>query len=95
MLSNPVLEVIRRELKRLSPDVRIDIEQIKSALIQDVLKREVVEGEKADEARKKINKAASKLLRAKKARPSSVSEPEVKEEETPIGSESDESQPEI
>ncbi|HEX8843081.1 MAG TPA: hypothetical protein VF791_00345 [Pyrinomonadaceae bacterium] len=69
VLSNPVLEVIRRELKRLSPDVRIDIEQIKSALAQDVLKREVVEGEKADEARKKIHKAASKPLRTKKVKP--------------------------
>jgi hypothetical protein len=65
VLSNPVLEIIRRELKRLSPDVRIDIEQIKAVLGQEVLKREVVEGEKADEARKKIGKSAKQLLRAK------------------------------
>jgi hypothetical protein len=65
VLSNPVLEVIRRELRRLSPDVKITAEQIKSALIQEVLKREVVEGEKADEARKKVNKAAGKLLRTR------------------------------
>jgi hypothetical protein len=92
VLSNPVLEVIRRELKRLSPDVRIDLEQIKSVLVQDVLKREVVEGEKADEARKKIHKVASKLLRARKAKPSSASEPEpeVKEEETSSDNENDE-----
>jgi len=69
--SPPVLEVIRRELRRLSPDVRIGIEQIQSALVQDVLKREVVEGEKAEEARKKISKVASKLLRAKKAKQTS------------------------
>jgi hypothetical protein len=95
VLSNPVLEVIRRELKRLSPDVRIDIEQIKSVMIQDVLKREVVEGEKADEARKKIHKTASKLLRARKAKPSSGSDPVAKEEETSSDMERDESQPEI
>jgi len=95
VLSNPVLEVIRRELKRLSPDVRIDLEQIKSALIQDVLKREVVEGEKADEAQKKINKAASKLLRARKVKPSSVPEAETKAEEASSDTENDESQPEI
>ena len=69
--SPPVLEVIRRELRRLSPDVRIGIEQIQSALVQDVLKREVVEGEKAEEARKKISKVATKLLRAKKAKQTS------------------------
>ena len=95
VLSNPVLEVIRRELKRLSPDVRIDIEQIKSVLVQDVLKREVVEGEKADEARKRINKTASKLLRARKVKPSSESKVEVKEETISEDAENDESQPEI
>ena len=76
--SPPVLEVIRRELRRLAPDVRIDIEQIKSALMQDVLKREVVEGEKADEARKKINRVGSKLLHAKK--PKQAQEPEPQPE---------------
>jgi hypothetical protein len=68
VLSTPVLEVIRRELRRLSPDVKIGAEQIKSALVQEVLKREVVEGEKADEARKKVNKAASRLLRTRPAK---------------------------
>lgn len=62
--TNPVLEVIRRELRRLSPDVRIDIEQIKGVLSEEVIKRDVLEGEKADEARKKIARATSKALRA-------------------------------
>lgn len=74
ILSNPVLDVIRRELRRLSPDVRIDTEQIKSVLTQDVLKREVVEGEKAEEARKKVSRAANKPLRAK---PAKASKPET------------------
>lgn len=72
-MSNPVLEVIRRELRRISPDVRIDLGQIKSVLVNDVLKREVVESEKAEEARKKINRAAGKLLRARAAKQSSES----------------------
>lgn len=62
--TKPVLEVIRRELRRMSPDVRIDIEQIKGVLAEEVIKRDVLEGEKADEARKKIARAASKALRA-------------------------------
>jgi hypothetical protein len=68
VVSNPVLEVLRRELRRISPDVRIDLEQIRSVLTSEVLKREVVDSEKAEEARKKINRAASKLLRAKAAK---------------------------
>ena len=71
--SNPVLETIRRELRRISPDVRIDLEQIKSVLLNDVMKREVVESEKAEEARKKINRAAGKLLRAKDIKQSTES----------------------
>ncbi|RLS63794.1 MAG: restriction endonuclease subunit R, partial [Planctomycetota bacterium] len=37
LLTDPVLEVIRRELRRVSPDVRIDIEEIKFALASEVL----------------------------------------------------------
>ena len=67
VLSDPVLDVIRRELRRVSPDVRIDVEEIKAVLTSEVLKREVMEGDKADEAQKKIAKAASKALRLKAA----------------------------
>lgn len=63
ILSDPVLEVIRRELRRVSPDVRIEIDQISNVLAGEVLKREVIDGDKAVEARKKIARAASKLLR--------------------------------
>ena len=80
VLSNPVLEVIRRELRRLSPDVRIDIDQIKSVLTQEVLKREVVEGEKAEEARKKINKAIAKSQKAKSVKPAKQLEESAEKE---------------
>lgn len=65
ILTDPVLDVIRRELRRVSPEVRIENEQIKAVLTKEVLKREVLEGEKADEARRKINRAANKALRAR------------------------------
>ncbi|MEN1956549.1 type I restriction enzyme HsdR N-terminal domain-containing protein [Luteimonas changyuni] len=64
--SDVVVDVIRRELRRLSPDVKIESEQIRDVLINEVLKREVSEGDKALEARKRIAKVASKALRAKK-----------------------------
>ena len=65
LLTDPVLEVIRRELRRVSPDVRIDIEEIKFALASEVLKREVMEGQKADDARKKIARVSQNALRTK------------------------------
>ncbi len=58
-----VLDVIRRELRRISPNVRIDSSQIKDVLINEVIKRDVLEGDKADEARKKVAKSANKMLR--------------------------------
>jgi hypothetical protein len=65
LLTEPVLTIVKRELKRISPDVRIDIDQIQTVLENEVLKREVVEGDKADEARKRIAKAVNKALRSK------------------------------
>ncbi len=67
VLTDPVLDVVRRELRRVSPDVRITTEEIKHVLSSEVLKREVMEGEKADEARKKIARTAAKILRSKAA----------------------------
>jgi dihydroxyacetone kinase len=66
-LSQPVIDVLRREVRRLSPDVRIDAEQIREALMLDVLKREVIEGEKAQDASRKIARAANRALRNKAA----------------------------
>jgi hypothetical protein len=93
VVSNPVLEVIRRELRRISPDVRIDLEQIKSVLINDVLKREVVGSEKAEEARKKINRAAGKLLRDKAAKKSI--KPEKQPEKIETKTEREGTEPEV
>ena len=66
LLSEPILSVIRRELKRISPDVRIEVEQIRTVLTDEVLKREILEGEKFTEAQKTIGRAANKALRARK-----------------------------
>lgn len=66
--TQPVLDVIRRELRRVSPDVRIDAEQIREVLVSEVIKREVMEGDKADEARKKIVRAAKNALRSNGAK---------------------------
>jgi predicted type IV restriction endonuclease len=74
ILGDPILEVLRREIRRLSPDVRVETEEIRNVLEAEVLKREVLEGEKAESARKQIAKAAGKALRAAKSE--SVSLPE-------------------
>ena len=56
--TEPVLDVIRRELRRVSPDVKIDTEEILQVLTAEVIKRDVLDGDKADDARKKVARAA-------------------------------------
>jgi hypothetical protein len=65
LLTDPILSVMRRELKRLSPDVKIEVEEIHSVLSIDVIKREVLEGDKALDAGRRISRAANRALRAK------------------------------
>jgi predicted type IV restriction endonuclease len=67
VISEAVLNAIRRELKRVSPDVRIEAEQIKTVLMQEVVKREVVEGDKFASAEKALARAATKAFRSKKS----------------------------
>jgi hypothetical protein len=64
ILSDPVLAVVRRQLRKMSPDVKIEIEEIRAALAEEVLKRDVLEGERAEDARKKV----AKLHKAKAQR---------------------------
>lgn len=73
LLTDPVLDVIRRELRRLTPEARIDTDQIREVMTAEVIKRDVVEGEKADDARRRIARAASKALRASSAKAASNS----------------------
>jgi hypothetical protein len=82
--SEPVLDTIRRELRRLQPDIRVSNEEIAEELQEEVLKREVVEGPKAEAARKKVQKAASRALRV--ARKAQEVNGEAVEAELPIPS---------
>lgn len=71
MVQSPtVLEVIRRELRRVSPDVRIEVDDIQRVLATEVLKREVQEGDKADEAKRKIRHASDRPLRSRREKTS-------------------------
>jgi len=61
LLTDPVLDVIRKELRKVSPEVKIESEQIKSVLTSEVIKRDVLEGDKAAEAKKKITRTQNKI----------------------------------
>jgi hypothetical protein len=65
VLNSPTLELIRRELRRMTPGLRVDTSEIESILRNEVLKREVIEGEVAKEAHKMLKKSSAKLLKKK------------------------------
>jgi len=77
--TDTVLDVIRRELRRVSPDVRIDSSQIKDVLVNEVIKREVLEGDKAEDARKKIVRTANNALRSTTVKPSGAAKKTLSE----------------
>lgn len=61
--SDPVVEVVRRELRRLS-GVKVEVDEVRRVLENEVLKREVLEDEKAAAARRLVGRAASRLIRS-------------------------------
>lgn len=63
LLTEPVLMTVRRELRRLFPDIKVDLEQVDDLLQNDILKREVIEGDKSKEAQQRVRKAIQKLAR--------------------------------
>lgn len=68
IMSDVVLHTIRRELKRIAPDVRISVEELKDALAHEVIKRDAIEGEKAGDAHRLVARAANKALRQRRSR---------------------------
>ncbi|MEI2718956.1 MAG: type I restriction enzyme HsdR N-terminal domain-containing protein [Gemmatimonadales bacterium] len=67
LLTPGVLSILRRELRRVSPDAKIGQDQIEAVLANDVIKRDVLEGERAILARRLIARAAKRALREKVA----------------------------
>jgi hypothetical protein len=70
ILTEPVISSIRKEVRKLFPEIKIDQEQIRDFLNNEVLKREVIEGDKAKDTQQKIKRILAK--QAKQAEKNSV-----------------------
>lgn len=64
ILGEQVVGTIRREMRRLFPDLKIDSESIVDLLNNEVLKREVLDGEKVRDAQQRIRRATSRNAKA-------------------------------
>ena len=63
VLSEPVLKAIRRELRAMSPKMKVCPEDIKELLATEVLKRDIVEGEDLKDAKRKVRRAGKRSER--------------------------------
>jgi predicted type IV restriction endonuclease len=80
MLSDSVTKVVRRELRRMSPGLKVDSETLRSIVESEVLKREVVESDEARQAiakLKKLSRAKSSPKRMGTEEPSKPSQSEL------------------
>lgn len=65
ILSEPVISSIRRELKRLKTGIKVEAEEIRELVDQEVIKREILESEAGKEANKQVTKLMKQRKRAK------------------------------
>lgn len=71
-LSEPVVSVIRRELRKMVSGLKVENEEIERILKNEVLKREILEGDPATKAKARVKRATSQ---AKKKTASSAEAP--------------------
>lgn len=70
LTSETMVNLLRREMRRLFPDLKVDQEKLAELLTNEVVKRDVLEGDKAKDSQTRVRKAQQKLARlsAKKER---------------------------
>lgn len=57
LLSEPILKAIRRELRKMSPKMKIDTDDVKDLLTNEIVKRDIVEGDDIKDAKRKVTRA--------------------------------------
>jgi hypothetical protein len=82
-MSPAIISALRRELKKLYPELKVDENQLGDLVTNEVLKRDVVDSENAKEAAQKTKRIQSKLAKA------TSSKPQKKEQTELIGNGSD------
>lgn len=66
LLSGPVLDSIRKTIKKISADAKPTNEEIARIISEEIIKRDVLDDEKTQEAKKKITKALKATPKATK-----------------------------
>jgi len=64
-MDDDILRTLRRELRAISSDVKVSVEDLRDLVRNEVIKRELLEGDKAASAEALVRKAARRQARAK------------------------------
>lgn len=65
ILSDSVLSSLKKEMRKIFPDIKVDETQLHDLLLNDMLKREVLEGDKVKDAQQRIKRTSSKIEKMK------------------------------
>ena len=60
LLEKPALNLVRREIRKIAPGLRVDNPEIEAIMRNEVLKREVIDGESAKEASSRVKRSTKK-----------------------------------
>jgi hypothetical protein len=74
-LTEPITNLIRKELRRISPGLRVTSEEIHGILESEVIKREVIEGDSFITACKRIKKSSKKIHDKVSPNPDELNQP--------------------
>lgn len=78
-----IINSLKKELRTVYPDIKVGNDEILGVLIKDVIKRELLEGEESEEAKKKIAKALRKKERARTEK-ESLTQPAAETQENDV-----------
>lgn len=65
MRTEPIVSAVRREIRKLFPDVKVGNDNLMELIESEVIKRDTIEGDKAKEAHARMRKAANRLEKAR------------------------------
>ncbi|HBI52379.1 MAG TPA: restriction endonuclease subunit R [Ruminococcaceae bacterium] len=72
MLTENYIDYLRKSIKKLYPDVKIESSELYSLLLNEIFKRDVIEGDAALSAKKDVQRAEKKMMQSKPKKDTTV-----------------------
>lgn len=77
LLTDPIVNTVRRELRKLKTGIKVDSDEIRELISQEVIKRELLESEAGKEANRQVEKSMKQQERAKLKSKKGTAKPEA------------------